>query len=66
MGNNKKTLTRRQLIEHIRTTMPDDLSELEKAAFIEKAVADNVVFDEDYLWGDKDTRKKIYKYFMKK
>lgn len=56
-----KKLTRTQLIEYIRNTMPDGLTELEKAAFIEKAVADNVVFDEAYLWSDHETRRKIYK-----
>lgn len=56
----KRRLTRKQLVEQIRSTMPDNLSELEIAAFIEKSIADNVVFDEGYLWGNKETRKKIY------
>lgn len=57
----KGKLTRTQLVQHIRNIMPEGLSELEIAAVIEKQIADNVVFDEGYLWSDHETRKKIYK-----
>lgn len=57
----ERRLTRRQLVEHIRNIMPEGLSELEMAAFIEKEVANNLVFDENYLWSDNETRRKIYK-----
>lgn len=57
----KKRLTRKELVEHIRQTMPSDYNEYEKLAFIEFEVAKNVSFDEKYLWGDIETSQKIYK-----
>jgi len=57
----KTRLTRKELVEHIRQTMPDDYNEYEKLAFIEKTVADQISFDEKYLWGDIGTKEKIYK-----
>ena len=57
----KGKLSRRKLIEYIRSIMPEKSSEVEMLAIIEKAVADNVVFDESYLWSDEETRKKIYR-----
>ena len=57
----KGKLSRKALIKHIRSTMPEGLTELEILAYIEKAIADNVVFDEGYLWSDNETKKKIYK-----
>jgi len=57
----KRKLTRKELVEHIRQTMPSDFNEIEKLAFIEKAVADQISFDEKYLWGDIGTKEKIYK-----
>ena len=51
MKNTCKRLTRNQLIEHIRNTMPEGLTELEKAAFIEVEVAKRIWFNEQYLWG---------------
>jgi len=57
----KQKLTRKQLVEHIRQIMPSDYSEYEKLAFIEYEVAKQIAFDEKYLWGDKETREKIYR-----
>lgn len=57
----KRKLTRKVLVEHIRQTMPNDLDEIEKLAFIETEVAKQISFDEQYLWGDRDTKEKIYK-----
>ncbi len=57
----EKRLTRKQLIEHIRNTMPDNWSETEKSAFIECEVAKKIVFDEEYLWGQ-NVREKIEMY----
>ena len=57
----KGKLSRKKLIENINNIMPKNLSEVEKLAIIEKAIADNIVFDEGYLWSDEETRKKIYK-----
>lgn len=54
-------LTRKQLVEHIKHAMPKDLNEIEKLAFIEYEVAKQISFDEQYLWGDKETKEKIYK-----
>lgn len=59
MSNKQKTLTRKQLVEHIAKTMPEGLDEIEKAAFIEVEVAKRVWFSEKYLWGK--SREKIYK-----
>lgn len=58
---NKKRLTRKELVKHIRQTMPSDYNEIERLAFIEKEVADQISFDEKYLWGDIGTKEKIYK-----
>lgn len=57
----EKRLTRKELVEHIRQIMPENLNEIEKLAFIEKEVSKQVSFDEKYLWGDIETKKKIYK-----
>ncbi len=57
----RKRLTRRQLVEHIRNIMPDNLSELEMSAFIEYEIAKQIVFDEDYLWGE-NVKGQIGKY----
>ena len=57
----KQTLTRKELVERIRQTMPSDFNEIEKLAFIEYEVAKNISFDEKYLWGDRETKEKIYK-----
>lgn len=57
----EKRLTRKELVEYIKQIMPEDLSEIEKIAFIENEVAKQVSFDEKYLWGDTQTREKIYK-----
>ena len=57
----KKRLTRKELVEHIRQTMPTEYDEYERLAFIEKKVADNICFDEQYLWGDREAKEKIYK-----
>ena len=56
----KQTLTRKELVEHIRQTMPSDYDEYEKLAFIEKEVAKQISFDEKYLWGEIGTKEKIY------
>lgn len=56
----KQRLTRKELVEHIRQTMPSDYDEYEKLAFIEKEVAKQISFDEKYLWGDIGTKEKIY------
>lgn len=57
----EKRLTRKELVEHIKQIMPNDLNEIEKIAFIEKEVAKQISFDEKYLWGDNETKQKIYK-----
>jgi len=57
----KQRLTRKQLVEHIRQIMPDDLNEIEKLAFIENEIAKQISFDEQYLWGDRESKEKIYK-----
>lgn len=57
----KPRLTRKQLVEHIRQTMPQNYNEYEKLAFIEMQVAKYISFDEKYLWGDIGTKEKIYK-----
>ena len=54
-------LTRKQLVEHIKQTMPQNYNEYEKLAFIEMQVAKYISFDEKYLWGDIGTKEKIYK-----
>lgn len=60
MRNTLKRLTRNQLIEHIKNIMPEGLTELEKAAFIETEVAKRIWFNEQYLWGG--CSEKIYKF----
>lgn len=60
MINNKRRLTRNELVEYIRSNMPEQLTEIEQLAHIEKQVADSVVFNEAYSWSNKKTRKKIY------
>lgn len=57
----EKRLTRKELVEHIRQTMPSDYDEYEELAFIEREVAKQIAFDEKYLWGDIGTKEKIYK-----
>lgn len=57
----KEKLTRRELVEHIKQTMPSDYNEYEKLAFIEVEVAKQMSFNEQYLWGDSKTQEKIYK-----
>lgn len=57
----EKRLTRKELVEHIKQTMPSDYDEYEKLAFIEREVAKQIAFDEKYLWGDIGTKEKIYK-----
>ncbi len=57
----KRKLTRKQLVESIKQTMPNDLTEIEKLAFIETEIAKQISFDEQYLWGDRETKEKIYK-----
>ena len=57
----KQKLTRKQLVEHIKQIMPCDLYEIEKLAFIETEIAKQISFDEQYLWGDKESKEKIYK-----
>lgn len=57
----KRKLTRDELVEHIRQTMPKDYNEIEQIAFIEREVALQMCFDETYLWGDRQTKQKIYK-----
>lgn len=57
----KRKLTRKELVEHIRQIMPIDLNEIEKLAFIETEIAKEISFDEQYLWGDRETKEKIYK-----
>lgn len=57
----EKRLTRKELVDYIRQIMPDNLNEIEKLAFIENEVAKQISFDEKYLWGDTQTREKIYK-----
>lgn len=56
-----KRLTRKELVEHIKQVLPDDYDEFERIAFIEKEVANQIAFDEKYLWGDIEAREKIYK-----
>ena len=56
----KRKLTRKELVEQIRQKMPSNYNEMEKLAFIEAEVAKHVSFDEKYLWGDKETKQKIY------
>ena len=41
--------------------MPSDFNEIEKLAFIENEIAKQISFDEQYLWGDRETKEKIYK-----
>ena len=57
----RRKLTRKELVEHIKQTMPRDLNEIEKLAFIETEVAKQISFDEQYLWGDRESKEKIYK-----
>lgn len=57
----EKRLTRKELVEHIKQTMPSDYDEYERLAFIEREVAKQIAFDEKYLWGDIGTKEKIYK-----
>jgi len=57
----KQRLSRKELVEQIRQTMPIDYNEYEKLAFIEFQIAQNISFDEKYLWGDIGTKEKIYK-----
>lgn len=59
MSNKTKRLTRKQLVQHIAEKMPEGLTELEKAAFIEVEVAKRMWFNEEYLWGKES--EKIYK-----
>lgn len=57
----EKRITRKELLEHIRQNMPTDYNEYEKLAYIEKEIAEQIAFDEKYLWGDIGTKEKIYK-----
>ena len=57
----KRKLTRKELVEHIRQAMPTDFNEIEKLAFIENEIAKQISFDEQYLWGDRESKEKIYK-----
>lgn len=57
----KRKLTRKELVEHIKQTMPSDFNEIEKLGFIESEIAKQISFDEQYLWGDRETKEKIYK-----
>lgn len=57
----RRKLTRKELVEHIKQTMLNDLDEIEKLAFIETEVAKQISFDEQYLWGDRESKEKIYK-----
>lgn len=57
----KRRLSRNELVKHILDTMPEDYNEYEKLAFVELEVAKNIAFDEQYLWGDIETKQKIYK-----
>jgi len=57
----KQKLSRKELVEYIRENMPQNLSELEKLAYIEVEVAKHISFDEKYIWGDIGTKEKIYK-----
>lgn len=57
----KQKLTRKELVDYIKRTMPSDLDEIEKLAFIENEIAKQISFDEQYLWGDRETKEKIYK-----
>ena len=57
----KTRLTRKQLVEHIKQVMPNDFDEIETLAFIENEIAKQISFDEQYLWGDRETKEKIYK-----
>lgn len=57
----EQKLSRKELVEYIRKNMPENLSELEKLAYIEVEVAKHISFDEKYIWGDIGTKEKIYK-----
>lgn len=56
----KQRLTRNELVKNIKLSMPEDYNEYERLAYIEMEVAKQISFDEKYLWGDTETRKKIY------
>ena len=55
----KRKLTRKELVEHIKQIMPSDFNEIEKLAFIENEIAKQISFDEQYLWGDRETKEKV-------
>ena len=57
----RKRVSRNELVKHILDTMPVDYNEYEKLAFIELEVAKKIAFDEQYLWGDTETKQKIYR-----
>ena len=59
MGNKK--LSRNELVKHILDTMPRHYNEYERLAFIELKVAEQIAFDERYLWSDLQTKERIYK-----
>lgn len=54
------------LYEKIKSTMPKDLDEIEKAAYIMKVIAKDKRFSSKYYWSDKKTRDKIYSLDKKK
>ncbi len=54
-------MDRRQLLEKIRNEMPENCDEQTMAAFIMMKIAEDRGFSEHYYWGDRETRKKIYR-----
>lgn len=53
--------TRKQLLQELTEQIPENLSNLEKAAFVAKFVANQTAFDEHFWWGNTGERKKVYR-----
>ena len=54
------------LYRKIKSTMPKNLDEIEKTAYIMKVIAEEKNFSANYYWSDKKTRDKIYELAKKK
>ena len=53
-------MKKEQLYQKIKDKMPQNLSELEKSAYIMMVIAQNKEFSSQYYWSDKATRRKMY------
>lgn len=61
-----KTKSKEQIYSEIISEMPNDLNELEIAAFIMYKIAKERSFSSRYYWADNKTREKIYESCVQK